>query len=176
MIVFYRREVTEEPDLAAGLPPHAEMRIWLPASKGPPPPGSRRLRNLVWWAFSRFGVFAGRGFAELSIWRDGRMAHRLIVTPRWYRFPFMDEEDLQIGDLWTHPLERRRGLARAAIAEAHRRFASRAGRFWYAVDARNKASISLIESCGYSFVGIGRRTAPFSIRMIGRFELEIPAA
>ena len=136
MMLFYR---LDDAGGARGavLPAGVEARVWRPASDGFPPPGSRSLRNAVWWAFARLGLFARPDFVEITLWRGGERLHRLIVTPRWLRFPFMAADDLQLGDLWTHPGARGQGLARAAIAIAHRRFAGR--RFWYLVRSDNTA-------------------------------------
>jgi len=165
-VLFYRRS---EGAADAVSPPQTAARVWRPAEHGWPPPGPRRLQNLVWWAFTALGLFPRRDFAEVSLWREGRLLHRLIVTPRWWRFPFMARDDLQIGDLWTDPDFRGQGFARAAIAEAHRRFPDR---FWYVVGVDNAASIRLIESCGYRLVGQGRRTRPLGVGAVGRFLLE----
>jgi RimJ/RimL family protein N-acetyltransferase len=149
------------------------FRVWMPATQAIPR-GSRTLPNIAWWALVRAGLFARRDLIELSIWCAGEMLHRLIVSPRWYRFPFMGAQDLQLGALWTRPDKRGHGLARAAVAEAHRLFAGRAPCFWYVVDARNQASIRLIESSGYQFAGFGHRTRPFHIRLLGQFVLDPP--
>lgn len=171
---FYCRPSRGEVEAAASLEPGTDFRVWTPATQGMPPQGSRTLSNIVWWAFVRVGLFARQDLIELSIWRAGEMLHRLIVSPRWYRFPFMGPQDLQLGALWTRPDKRGQGLARAAIAEAHRLFAGRTPCFWYVVDARNQTSISLIESCGYQLAGIGQRTLPFHIRLFGQFVLDPP--
>jgi RimJ/RimL family protein N-acetyltransferase len=117
------------------------------------------------------GLFAEPGFVELTLWRDGRRLHRLIVTPRWFRFPFMGSGDLQLGDLWTDPAARGQGLARAAITEALR-LARHADRVWYLVDARNDASARLAESVGFQLYGAGRRTRPLGLHLAGRFRLD----
>jgi len=171
-VYFYRRD--RAPATAPCLPPGLDLRVWRPAEDGLPRRGPKHGQNLVWWAFSRLGVFARPRFAEVSIWRGGRLLHRLIVTPRWRRFPFMDADDLQIGDLWTHPEVRGQGLARLAILEARRQAAGAAGRIWYLVEANNTVSVRLIESCGFRRVGVGRRTRPFGVRALGRFEIETP--
>ena len=155
-----------------GLPSGLVFRSWMPVEQGFPPSGSRSFSNLVWWASSRLGLFARRDLAELSIWSGKRKVHHLLVTPRWHRFPFMAPEALQLGDLWTHPDWREQGLARAAIAEAHRRFADRTPCFWYVTDAANAASIALITSCGYRLAGSGHRTRPFRIKAAGQFLLD----
>jgi RimJ/RimL family protein N-acetyltransferase len=168
---FYRRAG----DAAAQgpvLPPGCAFASWRPASDGLARPGPHAAENLAWFAFDRLGLFGSRDFQELSIWREGRPLHRLIVTPRWFRFPFMAEGDLQIGALWTAPEARRQGLARAAILEAHRRHAAPGRRFWYVVDEDNAASIALAEACGYRLAGAGRRTRPLGVRGLGRFRMD----
>jgi hypothetical protein len=155
-----------------GLPPALEIRSWRPASDGLPGSGPHARENLAWLAFQRLGVFATDGFEELSIWRGERMLHRLVVTPRWRRFPFMAVEDVQIGGLWTDPEVRRVGLASAAIAEAHRRHAAIGRRFWYLVDDGNAPSAALAEACGYRLIGAGRRTRPLGCPALGQFRLD----
>jgi GNAT superfamily N-acetyltransferase len=160
----------------SSLPAGTDLRIWRPATDGLPLAGRRSFRNLAWWTFSRLRLFTKPDFAEVTVWRGDRMLHRLIATPRWYRFPFMARDDLQLGDLWTDADARGQGLARAAIAAAHKLFEGQARRFWYVVDSGNAPSIRLIEACGYSLVGRGWRTAPLGIRAAGRFVLEPPAS
>jgi len=168
---FYRCD-SRPIGLAASPGDAVSIRIWQPARDGFPSRVSLRVANLAWWALARIGVFARDDFAELTIWREKQLLHRLIVTPRWYRFPFMAPGDLQLGALWTHPDARGRGLARAAIGEALRRFGGQGVRFWYVVDSTNGRSIRLIESCGFGLVGTGRRTHPLGLRLFGRFRLE----
>lgn len=154
------------------LSPDLHIHCWQPGRQGWPPRGSRGLKNQLWWLLTRAGAFARPDFTEIRIERAGRPLHRLIVTPRWYRFPFMAAGDLQIGDLWTSPGARRQRLAEAAIAEAHRRFADDCGTFWYVADADNEASTALAKSCGYRQVATGRRTRPFGTRILGRYVID----
>lgn len=171
-IRFYRRDGGSPAPDAIGLPKGCELRSWRPAKDGLPPPGPNAGENRVWFALDRLGLLASHAFEELSIWRDGTMLHRLIVTPRWFRFPFMAPGDLQVGALWTAPEVRRVGLATAAILEAHRRNAAPGRCFWYLVDGENPASIGLAEACGYHLVGLGRRTRPLGVAPLGQFQLD----
>lgn len=170
-VLFYRRAVGVPPS-GVEPPRGVTVRIWLPSEHGLPPRGSRgRASNWVWWAFEALGLFAEPGFAEVTLWRDGRRLHRLIVTPRWFRFPFMGRGDLQLGDLWTDPAARGQGLARAAIAEALR-LARHADQVWYLADAQNDASARLAESVGFQLHGAGRRTRPLGLHLAGWFRLD----
>lgn len=127
---------------------------------------------MLWWAISILGMFACRDFTEVTIWRGEKLLHRLIVTPRWYRAPFMDRNDLQCGDLWTHPDERGKGLARLAMRLVHHLFSGRQGRIWYVVDRDNRPSVGLVESCGYQLVGSGRRTSILGAKLLGQFRID----
>ena len=170
-IRFYRRAAEAVPE-AWDWPSGCEPRSWRPAEDGPPPSGPSTAENMTWFAFDRLGLFASHAFEELSVWRDGQTLHRLIVTPRWFRFPFMAKGDLQIGGLWTAPKVRRLGLAKAAIGDAHRRHAAPGRYFWYVVDDENAVSIRLAEACGYRMVGAGRRTRPLGVSGLGQFRMD----
>jgi RimJ/RimL family protein N-acetyltransferase len=170
MQFFYRNGDAPLPP-APVLPAGCAFRIWRPAADGFPPAGPCSVENTAWFAFARLGLFAWNGFAELSVWEERRMLHRLVVTPRWFRFPFMASRDLQIGALWTAPHARRRGLARATIAEAHRRHPA-CNRFWYVTDDSNEASVRLASGCGYAPAGTGKRTRPLGLSALGRFRLD----
>ena len=171
MIVhFYRLD-----GAPADVPPlddQLQLSWWSPERDGLPGRGSRRLVNYWWWVLSRLGGFSRPGFAELRIERGGRVLHRLIVTPRWYRFPFMAAGDLQIGDVWTADEMRRRGLARIGIAEAHRRFAGGGEAMWYVTDASNKASAAAALASGFRHVAVGRRTRPLGSALLGRYVID----
>lgn len=167
--LFYVRDATGPVPEASALPDGYGLEIWRPGRDGLGSGWCERPTNLVWWAMERGRLFARGGFAEVTIRRNGRLVHRLIATRGWYRFPFMERDDLQFGGLWTCLPERRRGLARIAMAEVHRRIGSEATRFWYVTNADNAASIGLIESCGYRLFGKGRRTRPLGIAMLGQY-------
>jgi RimJ/RimL family protein N-acetyltransferase len=154
------------------LAPNLQMHCWRPGVDGFPSRRWLSLSNIWWWAFDRLGVFARPSFAAVRITRHGRIVQQLIVTPAWYRFPFMAPDDLQIGAVWTPPDARRQQLAATAIGETHRIFGSRETRFWYVADSNNVASGALARACGYRLVAVGRRTRPFRISLLGRFVIE----
>jgi len=120
----------------------------------------------------QLGLFDDDRYTELTLWCDTTRVHRLIVTPGWHRFPFMAPGDLQVGGLWTHSGWRRLGLARSAIASAHRLFDAPGQRFWYVADASNAASMALAQTAGYRIVGQGRRTKPIGLAMLGQFQFD----
>ncbi|NDC39826.1 MAG: GNAT family N-acetyltransferase, partial [Proteobacteria bacterium] len=109
----------------------------------------------VWWLFHYLRVFSSRDYSVAVIYCGDLLVHRSFIFPPSFRFPFMEGHDLQIGDTFTHPAHRGLGLAKLAISHliADARFAGRP--FWYIVEEQNRASIKVIESCGFDFVGMG---------------------
>ena len=168
---FYRRDPGDQAS-PPSLPPRAHIRCWQADRDGYPPRGSRRLSNHLWWILAKTGAFARSGFTEICIEQEEKLLHRLIVTPAWFRFPFMSARDLQIGDVWTAPGARRQHLARVAMAEAHRRFAGEAACFWYVTDEGNVASAALAQSCGYRLIAKGRRTLRFGTALLGQYVID----
>jgi GNAT superfamily N-acetyltransferase len=172
IVNFFQYDTKAAAAPVSELSPDLQIRCWQPDRQGLPPRGSRRFSNYLWWLLTRTGAFARPDFTEIRIERAGRLLHRLIVTPRWYRFPFMPAGDLQVGDLWTLPEARRQGLAQVAVAEAHRRFGDNDAKFWYVADADNAASTALATSCGYRRIATGRRTRRFGTRVLGQYVID----
>ena len=131
--------------------------------------------NQAWWLIDKAALFARRDFTVVAVCRGDLLLHRLVVTPKWYRFPFMNERDLQMGQLWTRHGARGQGYARMAIEAVHARFAGQYESMWYLVDENNLASRRLIGRFGYSEAGRGERTAPFGLGALGRFVITRPS-
>jgi ribosomal protein S18 acetylase RimI-like enzyme len=169
-VLFFRNDGYAAAALPS-LPEGFVFRVWRPEIEGLPLLDGHVRANLAWWAFARLGIFARPGFCELTILRGRRSVHRLIVTPRWYRFPFMAPDDLQIGDLWTDPGFRRLGLARRAMAAALDLAGSQAPAVWYITESGNRASMALARESGMRMAALGERTRPRGIALAGQFRL-----
>lgn len=174
-VCFYLREADEPTHRELPLPDGTTLRAWRPCEQESLPLSPFDPLHLGVWVQHKCGLFDDPRYTELSLWRGTDRIHRLIVTPRWHRFPFMASSDLQIGALWTHPAWRRLGIAACMMDHAHGLFAAPGQRFWYIAESANSASKALAAAAGYRFVGEGQRTRPLGLAMLGRFELEHPA-
>lgn len=150
--------------------------LWRPRGSELRPPGVRGTVFLVWWLLHRLRVFRNREYGVLLVFSGNTLVHRSGVYPGYLRFPFMADQDLQIGDTWTHEGHRGRGLATHAIREIVARCARPGRRFWYLVEASNAASIRVIEKAGFTLVGEGRRIARFGIRLLGAYVMDAAGA
>jgi len=78
---------------------------------------------------------------------------------------------LQIGDTWTMPEYRGKGLATFAIRKILEKFQKSGRCFWYVVEENNLPSIRVIEKSGFLLKGKGIRTKRLGISLLGRFEM-----
>lgn len=155
----------------ADLAPTYKWSLWRPSLRNPIPPGPKGLALFIWWLLHAFRVFSNRDYSALIVNMDGRTVHRSCVFPRYFRFPFMSATDLQIGDTWTCPSERGKGVATfalKAIVECH---AAHGRKLWYLVEDGNQPSVRVAEKAGFSEAGYGCRTRRFGLRILGQYVL-----
>ena len=168
---FYVHEGSRPAPPLTALAPGLAVAAWRPRSDGLPPKDLALWPNAMWWVFDRMGVFANRHCGVLMI-RDGdRLVHSALVTPRYFRFPQMGRDDLQIGGVWTDPARRGQGLAKAGVALIVQRWSGLYGRMWYIVEEDNPASIRVIEACGFRLLGLGERRSPLGVGVLGQYRL-----
>lgn len=120
--------------------------LWRPSPLNPIPPG-QRIHYAAWWGLHEARVFRSRRYAVLLV-RDGeRVVHRSCIMPAWFRWPFMDAEDIHISDTWTDPDYRGRGIAAfaARLIVAH---AEPTQTVWYATQEWNEPSLAVCRSLG----------------------------
>lgn len=140
------------------IPENFTVETWRPARDGFPKFGSSIWPSIIWWAFHKIGVFSNPNCGILMIKERNEVVHRSLVTPKWYRFPEMQDKDLQIGDTWTREDFRGQGLAKIAISAIHREWSGQYAKMWYLTDTNNIPSVKVIEKAGYALAGIGERT------------------
>ena len=91
---------------------------------------------------------------------NGNMFRAQVFGPSW-RFPFMSESELQIGNVYTHPDHRGAGIAHLGIRYLLDTLGEHA--IWYLTEERNRASVRLAQSLGLIVVGSGYRSTRFPI-------------
>jgi RimJ/RimL family protein N-acetyltransferase len=155
------------------LPAQYSWSVWRP-SRFPllPPalPGKKlRLRFLFRWLLHRTHLFAGDQCGALLIREGTRLVHYSAFTPRFWRFPFLADRDLQIGDTWTDPAYRGKGLALFALQTVVRLNREPQRRFWYVVQDVNLASIRVVEKADFTLSGEGTWIKPWGLKLLGSY-------
>lgn len=146
--------------------------LWRPGLTNIFPPGLLEIKFLVWWLLHYLRIFPNRDYCVLLILDKGKtLIHRSCAFPRYFRFPFMRDNDLQIGDTFTDGKCRGKGLATYAILKIAESLKMKNRKFWYITDENNKPSVRVIERCGFYKVGYGERTKLFGSKFLGSFVL-----
>lgn len=156
----------------APLDGHYSCVLWQPAISSLVPAGISMTPFAAWWAFHYLRLFSNRDYAMLVIFDGDQVVHRSGVFPGYFRFPFMAKDDLQIGDTWTLPECRGRGLAAFAIQKILSACWKPGRRFWYVVEQGNAASIHVVEKTGFVKIGAGTRTKRLGLRALGAYVIQ----
>jgi len=171
--LFYAAEHIRKEELnSVPVNPHYKIYMWRPSSTRIVPLGISFKPFFVWWLFHQFRIFANHDFAIFLIYDGIKLIHRSGVFPGYFRFPFMEKDDLQIGDIWTHASHRGKGLATYAIQQILKHFIKPGRRFWYIVEKNNLPSIVTIEKAGFSKVGEGNRIKRFGLSILGVYNIQ----
>lgn len=146
--------------------------LWTPSGLEVIPPGISWLPFVIWWAMHSLHIFTNRDYGLYLIRDHNNSIHRSVITPRYFRFPFMARDDLQIGDTWTSTEYRGNGLASVAIQKILELHKKPGRRFWYVVEENNIPSIRAVEKAGFVKCGVGIRKKRMGIARFGCFEIE----
>ena len=146
-------------------------KLWQPSVVKLRPPGVSLCPFSIWWLFHYTHIFSNNKYCVLLISYNNKVIHRSLITPGYFRYPFMGKNDLQIGDIWTEVSFRGQGIATSAIALIFNHFKSEKLKFWYVVNENNLASIKLAERSGFTFCGKGERCSRLGIPLLGRYLL-----
>jgi RimJ/RimL family protein N-acetyltransferase len=162
------------PELAPTPSPLAsgyESLFWRPSLHRICPPGCSLYPFLIWWLMHLLWLFRNREYGVFLIRNGSQWVHRSVVTPGFFRFPFMDVGDLQVGDVWTAESERGRGLASFALLSILNADRHRQRSYWYLVDESNLASIRVAERANFRRTALGTRTSRCGVRFFGAYRI-----
>lgn len=149
--------------------PEYSWELWRPSLSALTPGGLSLLPFGVWWILHHLRIFSNRGYAVFLIRCHGEVVHRSVVTPGYFRFPFMRKMDLQVGDTFTAPRERGKGLAVFALHAILSSDDIVDRPYWYVVEKVNLASIRAAEKAGFQLAGEGVRTKRLGLRALGSY-------
>lgn len=172
LFVLYVRD--NPPDIGDDLPDGYSFVVWTPTIRHPVP-ATMGWKSAAWTLFHWCGLFANRGYCIVFIRHGDRLVHRSCVLPRYFRWPFMGNDDLQISSTWTQPEFRGKGLASVALAHIVQTMKAAHRRFWYVTREANLSSIRVCRRVGFELLAYGRRDRFLGLRILGQLNLMGPS-
>ena len=170
--LFYRLDLGSSTQIEASELNDYEYVLWKPSSSSIVPSGVPTIPFVVWWGMHQLKAFANQDYSLFLIYHRGIQVHRSGIFPRYFRFPFMESIDLQIGDTWTIPEHRGRGLASFALSKTAELCAKPGRRIWYVVAEDNHPSIRVAKKAGFALVGRGIKRKRLGTSLLGSYVLE----
>jgi RimJ/RimL family protein N-acetyltransferase len=128
--------------------------------------------SLLFWLCHQFRLFRSREYAVILVQCGSKIIHRTCLLPTFWRWPFMDRNDLQVSAVWTDPAYRTRGIATSVSLQAISTFARSDRRFWYITRSENYASIRVCTKAGFQLMGTAHRTRLLGLRLLGQFVVD----
>ena len=104
LLYRYRGESGGPPQ---ALPRNYTWSMWRAYRRRPWPGGEcdakTKLRFFFRFVLYRLDLFANSDCGALCIFEKDNLVHYSAFSPRYWRFPFLRDTDLQIGNTWTEP-------------------------------------------------------------------------
>ncbi len=128
-------------------------------------------RYLAWSVAAGTHVFRNHDYWVYAVLSGEDLVHYSCVVPKWFRWPLMHNQDIQVSNTWTSPDHRGRGLARVCLSQILADLGS--GRaVWYVTRPENFASVRVCESVGFRKVGRAQRVSRLNSRLLGALRME----
>jgi len=126
------------------LPENYNIKWWRPSCIRFIPPGKSK-KYFMYWLFHYFRIFKSRDYAAFLLYDNQTLITSFLIVPAYFKWPFMNNNDLQFTYVMTHKSYRGQGLAAKALRYALEKFYRPERSFWYVTDNENKASMRLAE-------------------------------
>lgn len=145
---FYLGRVNNIVPVNTSLAQYYSFEIWKPGIFRMNPGGGIRIKVfLFWWLRWLFNL---SDYSVFKVYYDGKVIHRTLILPKYFKSPFMKKDDLQIYGVWTDGSHRGKGIASFAIKKIIELYKNEGRRFWYVVREENVVSRRLIEKFGFA--------------------------
>ena len=123
------------------------------------PKGVSYINFMIWLFFHFSNIFRSNFFSINLLYLDNKLVHHTFIFPAFYRFPFMDIKDVQLGDIWTCSNFQKMGIAKNSLSHILNLHSDK--NIWFLCKKSNKASINLALKCGFELVGRGYKNTRF---------------
>lgn len=141
--------------------------LWKPSfSSVHPPDLSGKFR--YWGIAYLLKMFGNHDYRVLYLLSGSRVAHRSVLMPRYFRWPFMNRNDLQVSSTWTDPSYRGRGYATYALTLLAQLYSKPGRSIWYVTRENNIPSIKVCLSAGFQPYNYAERKNFLGIPILGK--------
>ena len=114
---------------------------------------------IIWWfLYLAMWKRQDKSYEHYLVYDGERLIHYSVVLPRYYRYPFMGSNDIQIGPYWTAEEYRGQGICPFIIRKTLSDYQLRRGYAYVLISEDNLKSQRSAIRGGVDFYGYGIRT------------------
>lgn len=132
------------------------FKIWTPSLLSFIPKGLPS-KYILYWFFHYLHVFRNKNYKAILGYVDNVLVCSLLVVPNYFKWPFMNTNDVQLTYVKTYKDQRGKGYAKKMLNFTLSLFKKSDSNIWYVTDSDNVASQALAKSVGFEFTFFGER-------------------
>lgn len=156
----------------SNLPADYYLKIWKPSFFELVPKGLPKFPFFVWSIMYYLKLFRNDNYRIFLVYYDKKIVHYSVILPKHFKYPSMDNNDIQIGPIGTDIKHRRKGIASHAVGKIIETYKNLECKFWYLTREDNIPSKEFIENLGFLKYGVGFKKRRIGIGALGHFYLE----
>ncbi|OQA66628.1 MAG: hypothetical protein BWY36_00871 [Candidatus Diapherotrites archaeon ADurb.Bin253] len=172
MIIFFKKNLEVPTSKEMEINTSYRYCVFIPSLWEPVPKGIEI--NLTFFLWSIYSILwkIKKNVYELHLLYDKDiLIHYSVVLPKYYRFPFMERKDIEIGPCWTHKNYRGQHLYPFVLTKIINKFTNKQINVWMFCDEGNISSRSGILRAGFEIVGYGEKTRLLGLKLLGQYRI-----
>lgn len=124
-------------------------------------------KYFIYSLFSYLGIFKSNNYSAFFAYKENQLVGSLLVVPKYFKWPFMSKDDLQLTYVKIYKEYRGKGYAKQMITNALFMLKNRNKDtiVWYVTDDSNLASKSTAEGVGFKLNCYGVKSNFFGLSL-----------
>jgi len=124
---------------------------------------------ILWLTITYSEKYSNLPHEMVAIYHNGEIVHHSFLFGPSPKYPFMSNNDYQIGLIYTKREHRNKGLAFYACSEIIKKYSKENTVLWYLTTPNNRPSINLSSKLGFEYYGNADRISKLGI---GHYSIE----
>lgn len=142
-----------------------DFKIWKPSIFNPIPLGLPK-KYLLYYFFYLFQIFKNKNYYAILGYKNNVIACSLLIVPSYFKWPFMQKNDVQLIYVKTYSNFRGNGYAKKMVFYSLNflKTKSEINDIWYVTDSNNLASQALAKGTFFKNDFVGKRIYLYGIK------------
>lgn len=151
-IIFSTAQLTQQNTPADSY----SYKLWKPGIRHSYPPNKSK-KYIFYYLFHLLGIFKNKNYSAVLVYHQDQLIASLLIVPKYFKWPFMGNNDVQFTYVLTKKEYRGQGLATKMLLFGYEHLKLKVNNYWYVTTEDNVISQNVAMKCGFLKRGIGVR-------------------